>query len=726
MLKWDKVEIINGLSVYADDSDWLTWYALPTNPRFRIDNGKPVFKFLKYKFPIDHASGKKGGGFLICDVAFGINAAEEQALREVLDERVKAQWQAIGGQGTAPAAKIGRLSFTRGAASVQLLDSGGALVQKVTNPASPSLYGQMVLPITVELSPEGATLLEQALQGDGGVVQVAYDLWTPVKLPPVTAHVWFDLRKTVDFHQTIDVEERICAEDDYTETITQLITSSDSGGIFIDPGTVTDQKVLDSVRDWAQKSMADAATRLVLGDAPMQNPEEIRKLYTEQDFENIDVHFFDDRHATFDRWYTENQVMEWNPAPRGTLPNITSMAGPDGQPYKWSDFASVVDLNDPFFKTMTVNMRVNADFEHLPLHSIELKVGYDPAGQNIVTEPVFTKADDVASMNAFVANNNRFYTYSYQVNYKGENLPFVSEEKTANDPSLVINVGDLGILDLAVSPGDLNFEQVKTAQVALWYGDGANRIESALTLDADHTDHTWTKVIFEERRTPVHYKVKYFMTDGREFEGPELTTGAKELRINDPFASTRTVSVRGFGDFANRIDTIFVDLTYDDTVNHYSQTHSVALTANSTFEDWTFPAILPDGGTVRYTTHTRFKDGTVKEAGEAIAEGATIMVGDVQLTQRIDVMADLIDFTVYKLVKVSLHHTEPDAPLDASQDLVFKAGAPTTLGWDMPYADKTRKSYDYTVSYFGAAGAPGKLTVTGATDTTVVLPATPN
>ncbi len=723
MLQWDKVETINGLTVYADDSSNTTWYALPNNPRFRVDNGKPVFKFIKYKLPIEHASGKKGGGFLICDVEFGLTEAEETALREVLQERVDARWAASGAVGQAPDAKIGRLSFTRGAASVQILDSSGVLVQKVTNPASPSLYGKMVLPITVELSPEGATFLEQALQGDGGVVQVVYDLWTPVKLPPLKAHVWFDLAKTMDFHQTIDVEENICAEDDFTESVTQLITSSDSGGVFIDPGMVTDQKVIDGVRDWAYKTMADAATRLVLGDAPLQNPEEIRKLYTEQDFENIDVHFFDQRQAHFDRWFTEGQVMEWNPAPRGTLPNITSMVGPDGAPYKWADYSAVVDLNDPFFRTMTVTMRVNADFAKLPLHSIELKVGYDPAGQNIVEEPVFTKADDVASMRAFVANNDRFYTYTYQVNYLGEARSFTSQEKTANDPSLVINVGDLGILDLDVAPGDLNFDQVKTAQVSLWYGEGADRLETAMTLDADHPTHTWTKVIFEEQRTPVHYRVTYFMTDGREFQGPELTTGAKELRINDPFASTRTVNVRGFGDFAARIDTIFVDLSYVDAVNSYSQNASIALTAASTFEDWTFPAILPDGGELSYTANIRYKDGTVKEGVETPIEGNTVMVGDVQLTQKVDVMADLIDFAVNRLVKVSLHHSEPDAGIDEVGDLVFKAGGPTTLTWEYPYADKTKKAYDYTVTYF-ATGAPTTLTVTGATDETVVLPET--
>ena len=102
MLQWDRVEVINGLSVYGDDDDWTTWYALPQNPRFRVDNGKPVFTFLKYKFPIERSATRKGGGFLVCDVEFGLNEQEEADLREVLQERVEQRWRAMGRNTPAP------------------------------------------------------------------------------------------------------------------------------------------------------------------------------------------------------------------------------------------------------------------------------------------------------------------------------------------------------------------------------------------------------------------------------------------------------------------------------------------------------------------------------------------------------------------------------------------------------------------------------------------------
>ena len=62
------------------------------------------------------------------------------------------------------------------------------------------------VPFTVELSPEGATLAEQAPQGQGGILQIAYDVFLPVRLPPVTAHAWFFSEKIYSFYQRVDID----------------------------------------------------------------------------------------------------------------------------------------------------------------------------------------------------------------------------------------------------------------------------------------------------------------------------------------------------------------------------------------------------------------------------------------------------------------------------------------------------------------------------------------
>ena len=727
MLLWDQAETIDGLTTYHDDTDWTMYYVLPNQPRFRLDdNGFPVFRFLKYRFPIDRADGKKGGGFLICDIEFAVPEDKMEAIKGQLQERINEQWKQSDRQPPAPQVKIGQLSFLRGAANVAFLDTEGALVEKIRNPGAPSLYGRMITPISIEMSPEGATLAEQALQDRGGVLQVSYDLWTPVKLPPVTATVWFNAEKFMEFHQEVDVEERWYSQDDYRETIRETFSQSESGGVNIDPGTVTDQKVLSAVRDWAWNALEDGVARMVLGDIPAMDKDAALKLYKEEDIENITRDVLIRKVASFRRAYTEGMVMEWNPAPRGTLPNITSMTGPDGKPFEWADFAKTVDLNDAFFKQLNVTTRANADFEALPLDSVEVKIEYKQGPEHSVQEYSLRSADDVGKFATFIANNSYKYEYSYQVNYENSSQRYESPPTESDEPVLTVNVGDTGILIVDVAPGDLNFTQAKEAQVTLQYEDQSNDvdlIEQVFKLDADHQNHQWVRVIFKPRTQPYRYQVKYFMEDGREFQTGWKTGRSSKLFINDPFSATRTVAIRGFGDFEDRIDTIFVDLRYQDDENSYTQSKSVALTKGSTFDDWTFPVVDEAAGRILYAGTIRMKDGTIEDIPEAIAERDTIMLGDVVLHQEIQVMPDLIDFSAVRLVKVTLHYKDEHG-IDETSDLVFKTDA-GTLTWTFPYKDKTKMAYEWTASYFMADGSVRKIPPTTTTEETLVLPGTP-
>ena len=334
MLMWDKPQMVEGITVYGDDRSVSTFYVFPNTPRYRIDEqGNPVFKFLKYRNPIDRPGGKKGGGFCIFDVEFVVPDDVLEKVKGKLQEQLDARFRDVNPK---PQVQVGQLSYTKGQAQLQMLDSGGAMVEKIQNPGAPSLYGRMITPFTVELSPEGATLAEQALQDKGGIVQVIYDLFTPVKLPPLRVNVWFKAEKFMEFHQQVDIDWSFWGDDSYRETIRQQWRSSESGGVDIDPGTVTDQKVISAVRDWGFQSLDDAVKRMVLADIPdvsaddRKVPDGMEHVWRDQSVSKV---------ASFNRTLKEGQVMEWDPAPRGTLPNITSMNGKDGKPLKWSDFA---------------------------------------------------------------------------------------------------------------------------------------------------------------------------------------------------------------------------------------------------------------------------------------------------------------------------------------------------------------------------------------------------
>src|SRR5580765_435812 len=159
MLYLYRTHTIAGLTVYEDDTDPAKFYVMPNQPQFRVDpqTNKPVFKFIKYLMPVNRPDGSIGGGFLIFDSSFVIPAASRAQVQSELNALLKsrglkdATGAALTAQTTVP-------TFTKGTASLTLLDSGGALVTKVESAGKPSLIGSLVCSFTAELSPEGAAV----------------------------------------------------------------------------------------------------------------------------------------------------------------------------------------------------------------------------------------------------------------------------------------------------------------------------------------------------------------------------------------------------------------------------------------------------------------------------------------------------------------------------------------------------------------------------------------
>jgi hypothetical protein len=412
--------------------------------------------------------------------------------------------------------------------------------------------------------------------------------------------------------------------------------------------------------------------------------------------------------------FKENQVIQWPIAPQGLLPNITTMKGPDGKPFLWKDYALEVDLNDPFFRTLEVSVRVNADFANLPIFNVEAKLSYPFGPDKPVQEYAFASPDDVGKFRTFVADDNRKYRYVYQVNYKGDSRVFTSEE---------IEIDDLGILVVDIAPGDINFTQVRQAQLVVRYEDqGIAPIERQFTLTPEKNTYQIREVIFKPRAQPIRYSVKYFMTDGREYEVSEKRQDAPQIYINDPFSAMKTIGLRAVGDLNAKIQSIMVDLVYKDAANNnYTQTKSMALSKATPFFDWTFPVIDENAGEVKYAGTIQYMDGTTRDIPETVAARSTIQLGDV-IADRLEVMVvpDLVDFTVVRLVNVSLRYTDAANQVDERKDLIFKAGEQAKT-WTVDLKNKAARDYQWSARFFMADGTRREVTDQPGQGETVIL-----
>ena len=174
--------------------------------------------------------------------------------------------------------------------------------------------------------------------------------------------------------------------------------------------------------------------------------------------------------------------------------------------------------------------------------------------------------------------------------------------------------------------------------------------------------------------------------------------------VDDPFSATKVVQLRSRGDFERQIDTIFVDLAYDDDRNGYRQTFSMALTKDKRFADWSFPVIDERLGKITYRALTTFSNGTVSDTGEQPVPGSTLIVGEDSATLTVKVIPDLIDWDLVRLATVELHYVDPDNAMDERESYTFRKGT-LEAKWELGLRDRTKNTYEWSVKFFKTDGS---------------------
>lgn len=727
MLQIDKVQTIEEVTVYGDHEKINVFYLIPQQPRYRrYTDGKLAFSFMKYRFPVDRPDGRKGGGFVLFDVEFVVDAAKLPKIKEVLAGQVAQDANRLG-ISPVPDVIFGPINYAKGTTQLIVAGSDGLFVEKLHNPGKPSLYGNNIATFGLELSENGATFFEEAMKTPGGSsVAVVYDLWFWARLPEITVDGYFYASNFYSFYQTIDTDWNLWSEDSYRETIREQLIQSEAMDLKFDWGLVDDEKIRGPIRDWATRALEDAVERkMIQAVAPV--PDDQRK--TPDGIEDVTRDISNTQISNVTIHYSEAQSVEWNIAPPGQLQSIVDQKMPDGSPVRWEDYFHVIDLDDEFFRQLRVNTFVNADFDHLPIRSVEVKLLYNgrPMANLEPNQPegevVLNKPDAIGKFAAYVENDNWKYKYSYQVNYIGESRIYQSPEVETNEGNLTIGVDDVGILDVSVSAGDLDWNEIDRALVVFRYEDrNVEPFEDQFVLSPSQLTHKVRKVIFEPMRKNYRYQVKYFMKNGKEVQGSELESRSSNLFINDVFGGRKTVSVRGAGDFANRIQSVFVNLTYTDVRNDYTQTRSQALTAAVTFFDWVIPVISETGGKVTYSADVVYRDGTSEHIPETQAVSDTILLPPpVEAFLEINLEPALLDWTRVKLVRASLSYHDPEGGVSVAKDFIFSAQKAAGQTWKIELKNGDHKTYAYKITYFMMDGLQKTIGPKDSTDLTLIL-----
>ena len=694
MLTLYPAHLIAGLTIYEDDGNPAVFYAMPDEPGFRIDpkTNKPVLNFIKYLMPVDRPDGSKGGGFLIFDSVFVIPPDQLSAAQQQLDKLVQSKG-IKDAQGNPATAQISMPSFTKGTSSLTLLDSGGALVTKIESAGKPSLLGSMICSFTAELSPEGAAVVEGAMQGKGGVVQIAYDLTYTASLPPVTGHVWFDAVKFASFHQTIDKGGSSWDSGDNTEneSMREAFINSQAGGVTFDftglpMGDATISKLHDDLVNWGWQQL-NTAVQSVLGSSSSSTPatsgdgssssssnagvtgssvgSDLGQDRGDDGMEHVTRNESSFASFSFDEYYRERDSIAYETVQQGTLPNVAN----------FEQYAETINANDPFFAQIHATMTCNADFAKFNIVSVNANCKYTKSNPPTVAGFTFKTPDDVLKFDSDTTNGDMHYEYQFSVNYSDQSQAYVSPTFTTEDQVTTLDVGTMGVLYVNLTASNIDWTTVKQVQLALQYPDtdpSGAAISREFAFDTNTRTATLVVVLLKPVDKQYTYTVTYVLNDGTQVVTAPKQDNTQELFINNIFIP-KTITFISEGDFVNEISSIFLKMTYTDSANKYQQISEYNFSSTNRTHDWTFPVIPGAQGQVSYSGVVSYANQTQQNIPDTTSTSALITFGPPNQTI-VTVTPDpaLLDFTQVKLVQIEFQYSDPANNLSLQQEIVLK------------------------------------------------------
>lgn len=733
-------DTIEGLTVLRDDDDFGHFYYLPRTLRIaRGANGKPMFTFLKYQFPVERETeDAKGGGYLV----FTTQLVEdgdflETKVKPKLADRMRAERPS---DPQLPPPKLTAMDFVTG--EVRLLIMKDDKFVGEVQAGKPSMFADNTASFAVELKDLGAQLFYEALKKGAGTAVVEYDLGFETRLPAVHVYAHCDSREVKDVVMTYTTSQ-IHNEDTWgnEETTTEahrtgISETMESQGLItlnIDKGSsqIEDDDV-EALRGFALGKLDDWVKEHFLKGG---------SIATDADRESQWMTFIhEDIHQVFNLDLNQRDVVLRQYNPSATL-------DPTFLGAKIDDVVLDIDLGTAewYFNTLTVTLDTNLDFERYGdiVHSVVGHISYTGTkdGHDISKREsvVFTKTDRAPKVftTRLAAVGQDTYTVDVEVNYSSGPVTTARlYSETSHVRDYTLRVPNPGVMNLRVAASDTGaFDTAKltSIEVEIGYEDaerGVPDVVDRVILTKAVPETTYSRTIYAPWDKPYRYRITYVTADdaagGQRITGDWITADHDDnaqsgyLSIPTPFDDGFHLSVVPSADWSE-VANLVVDLDYDDAANDYHQSRTLNFSESTLTAlpppQWRFLLRDPDARAYRYSTKTIRKDGSVVSTDwvPVDSDSATLLVGNAQ-GGVVKVSVDPSDTgvgTTMRRVVARLRYDDPAHDVHDSQALVFSTNAPQV--WSVARADGTVSGYTYDVQYVPVAGDP--VSVTGLTGT---------
>jgi hypothetical protein len=725
--------VINGVSVFPDDSDPLQFYYLPMMPHFTMVTGAsgatlPQLQLIEY-------TGSAGtGGFINFDVNLGITADVLSAVAQQVQRQLNLNGQArlspvmfvdgtvrlvlLGTQSADPPPATGQgSSNTAGTvATTTTIPAATAgqpqFVVKIQNAVKPALYGDNQATFSVQLDQYGATILGQALKGQMAPIAVIYSLnflglrpafnvrltadWNRVQTYLDTQYSGGFLFFSTDIEKTVDklIESQVITIDESTYT-----TESDLG---TSAGSDRDRAVAECYElvktnffesslqppdpnkpdDWdkAEGAFRDISDMALTGGAAAVACFSYKK---------IDLTRTDQKSLNFD--VTERTTVQRTIYPQGHLSGLLDILTQSGIDLK--QFILTVDLDNPFFQKRQVNVTTSADFQNDSIGSIDVNMTYNGIVQPVTLTPTSPQGSVVWDSLLVNGQMSMPVTYTYTVNFKDVDTTQRPGQLTSATLSAVgnIDIEPRGqVYDMTVVPVrafGLPWDRYPSVEVECQYVDAANGIneQPSAILTSQNTEVDWSLFLLDPTHRGFTYRLTFTLATGGTSKTAWISTNDATINVSDPFPAKVGLTILAALDwsiFSQAL--VFVAYPSKEKAT-IQQTYTLTQAAA------TAPAFLaerrdPTQIFVYYEARLIRRNGQVWTIPGSVTSDAYLILQDgMKGHQVIVVQPEAIDFASKHVLEidVQLRYVDPTNAINVSQSVVLNSQGDTrTFAYD--------------------------------------------
>ena len=734
--------VVNGISLLPDHVDPLQFYFLPLAPHLTMLTDSATGQRIPQLQVIMYAGSTAAGGFLNFDCNLGVTDEELEAVREELRDRAQLR----------DVPKLTPVPFVDGSVRMMLLGkesppppdaekpkgqagtpppaaTGPQFVTKISHYAKPSLYGDNQAAFSVQLDPEGVTILEQAIKGELSPIGVVYGLTYVALRPAYNVRVSIDWNRvqthvaessgvnTIFYSQEIDdvvdelVEDRVIV----VEADTFIAEGDGSDDVFARRDEALDEvremitetffePSLDPIQDAGKGGFADTLKRTSqLAATGGQGA-----MFTRR---SVDITRIDQKSLNVS--FSERTAVLRSIYPQGHLSGLLRVLEQEHLDVK--RFIMRVGLDHAFFKRRTVRVLPYVDFDALgdpdQVQSINVSLTYQGETKNVIVDRAHPGEQVVEWGSVLDGDVMRKdvevgYTVNFAPTSAGRPAALTKARAvTRGDAVTIAPRGDLyEVRPIVVNCIDFPWSTYGTVELECGYDDPAAGIHvgGQFVLTSETVQQfTWPVFSLDPALRTVRYRLTYHGRDGRDVDTGWRETDEDTIRVVDPYPRKRRVAVVVTQAMFQAVERVFVDFSYEDAEHGVLKEESFEFNAtDAATKTFVVELVDPAKRQVRFkATFIMLNGSTVEVPASDTLQERIYLRPDMRGHRTVLMRCEPLEFALKGLreIVVDAQYSDDTAKLSFADKVRFTK--PTDIGeFEFEYVDGTKDTYSYRIT----------------------------